>query len=70
MAKKIPAAVREYLQEMGRQGGLKGGKRSLVTMTRAQRIARARKASKKAAEARTATALARKQKRAKAENAN
>ena len=42
----IPEEVREWFREQGRRGGkaggAKGGKRSLVTMTKAERNARAR----------------------------
>jgi hypothetical protein len=62
MAKKLdlPAEVLEYFRSQGARGGKIGGKRSLETMTPEQRSARARKASKKAAEIRTKRAAARK----------
>jgi hypothetical protein len=45
MAKrKLPADVLEYFRREGAKGGRIGGKRSLQTMTPAQRTARARKA--------------------------
>jgi hypothetical protein len=44
MAKKLPAAVREYFSEQGKKGGKIGGKRSLETMTPEERSERARKA--------------------------
>jgi len=49
---KLPPAVREYFRQIGRKGGKIGGKRSLETMTEAERIARATTASKAAAAAR------------------
>ena len=56
MARKLPADVLEYFRQQGSKGGKIGGKRSLETMTPAQRKARATKASKAAAVARTRTA--------------
>ena len=41
-----PAGLSEYMAAIGRQGGLKGGKRRLVTMTAEQRQSAARKAAK------------------------
>lgn len=52
-------AVRQYMSELGKVGGKLGGKRSLETMTRRERIARAIKAGK-------ASGLARKRKARKA----
>ena len=54
MAKKLPPAVIEFLREQGAKGGRIGGRRSLETMTPAQRIARAKKASAIAARKRSA----------------
>jgi hypothetical protein len=54
MAKKLPPAVLDYFREQGAKGGRIGGKRSLATMTPEQRVARAKKASKAAVEARKA----------------
>lgn len=53
--KKLPPDVLEFFRETGRKGGKVGGKRSLETMTPAQRKARAKKAA-------AASVLARKQK--------
>jgi hypothetical protein len=52
--------IREAAAEMGRKGGLIGGKRSLETMTPESRVERAKKASEAAAKARTAAAKKRK----------
>lgn len=52
--RKLPATVLKFFKEQGARGGRIGGKRSLVTMTPEQRTARAKKASKAAAEARKA----------------
>jgi len=49
--KKLISAV---MSAMGRKGGKIGGKRSLETMTKAGRVARAKKASAAAAKKRTA----------------
>ena len=55
MAKELSAAmIRKAMATMG----AKGGKRSLVTMTPAERSARAKKASTAAAKKRTAERLA------------
>ena len=59
--KKLPADVLKFFKEQGAKGGRIGGKRSLETMTAAQRIARATRASKAAAEARKANAKKNKQ---------
>jgi uncharacterized protein YdaU (DUF1376 family) len=56
MAMKLPADVLEFFSTQGSKGGKIGGKRSLDTMTPAQRTARARKAGKASAEARKAKA--------------
>jgi len=56
MAKKLPADVLAYFRKQGAKGGKIGGKRSLETMTAAQRTVRATKASKAAALARQAKA--------------
>jgi hypothetical protein len=54
--KKLPPEVLAYFRKQGAKGGKIGGKRSLETMTQAERKARATKASKAAAAARTAKA--------------
>jgi hypothetical protein len=56
MAKQLPADVLEFFRKQGSKGGKIGGKRSLETMTPAQRTARARKAGTAAAAARKAKA--------------
>ena len=56
MDKKL---ISEVMRAMGRKGGKIGGKRSLETMTAAERSARAKKASEAAARKRTAERLAR-----------
>ena len=56
MAKKLPPAVLEFLREQGAKGGRIGGRRALETMTPAQRVARAKKASAAAAAARKRSA--------------
>ncbi len=54
--KKVPAAVSEYFQKLGKKygstAGKIGGKRSLETMTPEERTARAKKAAAKSAEVR------------------
>jgi hypothetical protein len=52
MAKKLPPAVIEFLREQGAKGGRIGGRRALETMTPAERVARAKKASAAAVVAR------------------
>jgi len=47
--KKMPKALTDYFRAMGK----KGGKRSLKTMSSAERTARAKKAAKKSAEVRS-----------------
>jgi hypothetical protein len=49
---KLPSKVLKFFKEQGAKGGRIGGKRSLTTMTAEQRTARAKKASKAAAEVR------------------
>ena len=56
LSKKL---VSEVMRAMGSKGGKIGGKRSLQTMTAAERSARAKKASDAAARKRTADRLAR-----------
>jgi hypothetical protein len=56
MAKKLSPAVIAFLREQGAKGGRIGGRRSLETMTPAQRVARAKKASAAAAAARKRSA--------------
>ena len=60
MAKQLSVAL---LRQAMAQIGAKGGKRSMETMTAAERSARARKASMAAAKKRTAERLAREAKR-------
>jgi hypothetical protein len=48
---KLPPDVLEYFRQQGAKGGKIGGKRSLETMTPAERIARAKKAGAAAAAA-------------------
>jgi hypothetical protein len=43
------STIREAARALGRKGGRIGGKRSLVTMTREARVARARKAARQSA---------------------
>jgi hypothetical protein len=56
MAKKLPPAVLEFLREQGAKGGRIGGRRALETMTPAERVARAKKASAAAVAARKRSA--------------
>jgi hypothetical protein len=56
MAKKLPAAVLDYFREQGAKGGRIGGRRALETMTAAERVARAKKASAAAVVARKKSA--------------
>jgi hypothetical protein len=56
--------VSEVMRAMGRKGGKIGGKRSLDTMTAAERSARAKKASQAAAKKRTAERLERERRQA------
>ena len=56
--------ISEVMKAMGRKGGKIGGKRSLDTMTAAERSARAKKASQAAAKKRTAERLERERKHA------
>lgn len=62
--KTLPPDVLRFFQEQGRKGGAKGGKiggkRSLETMTKAERIARARKAAAASAKVRAKKAKKRK----------
>jgi len=51
--------TRELIQKVMAEMGSRGGKRSLETMTREERVARAEKASDAAAKKRTAQRLAR-----------
>lgn len=55
----VPAEVLAYLRQQGAKGGKIGGKRSLETMTAAERSARAKKASVKGVAARRKNAAAR-----------
>ena len=54
--------ISQVMSELGRKGGKIGGKRSLETMTAAERSARAKKASLAAAKKRTADRIARERK--------
>jgi hypothetical protein len=56
MAQKLPAAALEFFRRQGAKGGKIGGKRSLETMTAAERSDRAAKASRAAVVARKAKA--------------
>jgi hypothetical protein len=47
--KKLPPDVLAFFKKQGAKGGRIGGRRSLETMTPAQRVARAKKASAAAA---------------------
>ena len=49
---KLPADVMEFFRTQGSKGGKIGGKRSLETMSPAQRTARAKKAAAASAKAR------------------
>jgi hypothetical protein len=55
MAKRLPPEVLDFFRKQGARGGKIGGKRSLETMTREERAARAKKASDAAVAARKAT---------------
>jgi hypothetical protein len=59
MNREKRALLSEIMAELGRKGGKIGGKRSLETMTAAERSARAKKASLAAAKKRTKERLAR-----------
>jgi len=67
MRAKLPPDVLEFFRKQGakggRIGGKIGGKRSLETMTRDERIARAKKAAAKSAEVRKKAARARRTKK-------
>ena len=52
--KKLPPDVLAFFKKQGAKGGRIGGRRSLETMTPAQRVARAKKASAAAARKRSA----------------
>jgi hypothetical protein len=54
------ATISAVMAAMGRKGGIKGGKRSMETMTPEERSARAKKASLAGAAARAAKAAAKK----------
>jgi hypothetical protein len=58
MNREKKALLSEIMAELGRKGGKIGGKRSLETMTPAERSARAKKASTAAAKKRTEKRLA------------
>lgn len=60
MRPKLPPDVLEFFRKQGAKGGKIGGKRSLETMTPAERTARAKKAAAKSAEMRKKKARARK----------
>jgi hypothetical protein len=61
MTKRLPAAVLDYFRQQGAKGGKIGGKRSLTTMTVAERKERARTAG-------VASGLARKAKAKRAKD--
>jgi hypothetical protein len=52
--KKLPPDVLAFFKEQGAKGGRIGGRRALETMTPAQRVARAKKASAAAVRKRSA----------------
>jgi hypothetical protein len=54
VVKKLPPDVLAFFKKQGARGGKIGGRRSLETMTPAQRVARAKKASAAAARKRSA----------------
>jgi hypothetical protein len=54
--KKLPPDVLAFFKREGAKGGRIGGRRSLETMTPAERVARAKKASAAAARTRSAKA--------------
>jgi hypothetical protein len=54
--KKLPPKVLAFFKEQGAKGGRIGGRRALETMTPAQRVARAKKASDAATVARKRSA--------------
>ena len=54
--KKLPPDVLAFFKKQGAKGGRIGGRRSLETMTPAERVARAKKASAVAARKRSAKA--------------
>jgi hypothetical protein len=56
---RIPAEVQEAITEIARRFGRQGGKTAARNMTREERLARAEKAAKAAAEQRTAKRIAR-----------
>lgn len=58
MRKRLPDDVLEYFRAQGARGGKIGGKRAAANATPAERKARATKASKAAAAARTKKRLA------------
>jgi hypothetical protein len=59
MAKRMPKAVADYLQKLGKEFGKLGGKKAAKNMTPEERKARAKKASEAAAKKRTAERLER-----------
>jgi hypothetical protein len=59
MATRLPPEVLAFLRKQGSKGGKIGGKRSLETMTAAERSARAKKASVAGVAARRKKAAAR-----------
>jgi hypothetical protein len=63
MDKKTKALFSKIMSELGRKGGKIGGKRSLETMTPAERVTRAKKASAAAAKKRIQERLARERQR-------
>jgi hypothetical protein len=55
LAVRLPPDVLAFFKEQGAKGGRIGGRRALETMTSAQRVARAKRASAAAARKRSAT---------------
>ncbi len=51
-------SVKEFLARIGKKGGLVGGRAAAKSMTKAERIARAKKAAKASSKVRTAKARA------------
>ena len=56
----MPKDILEFFRETGRRGGKIGGKRSLETMTAAERTARAKKAAAASAKVRAKKAAKKK----------
>jgi len=60
MPKKLPPEILEYFRKERAKGGKIGGKRSMETMTKAERTARAKKAAAASAAVRAKKAAERK----------